>query len=98
MDGRYFLVLKVKVRYGIRCLEDWVARIGGDARLRRPDPIHTTNPFNGRPLTINPLPGIAFVWKGAVRIGMMSWSTEGLDEIVVNGAPLQVIPPQLSAI
>lgn len=71
-------------------LEDWVAWIGGDARLRCPDPVHTTNPFNKRPLTINPHPGDAFVWEGAVRIGLMSWSVEGLNEIVVYGASPQV--------
>jgi len=72
-------------------LDDWVACIGGDARLRRPEPVGTTNPFSGLPLTINPHPGTAFVWEGAVRIGLMSWSTEGLDEIVVYGALPQVI-------
>jgi hypothetical protein len=72
-------------------LDDWVARIDGDARLRRPDQVRATDPLSGKPLTISPHPGTAYVWESAAPIGLMTWSEEGLDEIVVYGALPRVI-------
>jgi len=72
-------------------LADWVARIQSDPRLRPPDPVPSVNPFDRRPMTITPHPGTVYVWEEKHRIGMMAWSEEGLDEIVVYGASPQVV-------
>lgn len=72
-------------------LDDWVAWITRDPRLRRPDPVRAVNPFNRHPLTIAPHPGTAYVVDGGSRIGMMAWSEEGVDEIVVYGSSSTVI-------
>jgi len=44
------------------------------------------NPFNKRDIEIAPDSGTAYVWENGSVIGMMTWSEEGLDEIVVYGA------------
>lgn len=72
-------------------LEQWVAWILGDARLRPPEPVVGTNPFDRRPLTVAPQPGTAYVLEGTARVGMMAWSEEGLDQIVVYGRSEHVV-------
>jgi hypothetical protein len=72
-------------------LEDWVARIRSDSCLRPPDPAKSNDPLTRQPLTIMPHPGTAYIYQGETRIGMMTWSEEGLDEIVVYGASPRVV-------
>lgn len=67
-------------------IQDWLAVIANDSRLRVPDPVESTNPFSGDVLTITPHPGTAYVMDGQSRVGMMSWSEEeDADGIVVYG-------------
>jgi hypothetical protein len=72
-------------------LEDWVAWVGRDSRLKPPEPIRAVNPFNREPLTIAPHPGTAYVLAGDSQIGMMAWSEEGVDGIVVYGTAPSVL-------
>ena len=66
-------------------LKDWSDWIASDPRLLRPDPVQSVNPFNREPLVIAPHPGTAYVVEGGLRVGMMAWSEDGSDEIVVYG-------------
>jgi hypothetical protein len=66
-------------------LDDWVACIARDPRLRSPEPVESINPFTRQPLTIAPHPGTAYVVQERARIGMLAWSEDGADEIVVYG-------------
>lgn len=72
-------------------LQAWAALIASDARLRAPQPVRSVNPFNQQGLEIAPHRGTAYVWENGSAIGMMTWSEEGLDEIVVYGASPVVI-------
>jgi hypothetical protein len=72
-------------------LDDWAALIESDPRLDRPEPVQSTNPFTRQPLTIDPHPGTAYVLEGETRVGMMAWSEEGEDEIVVYGSSPSVV-------
>jgi hypothetical protein len=72
-------------------LEDWVAYIVSDSRLRPPNAVRSVNPFSREPLTVVPHPGTAYVLEGEMRVGMMAWSEEGVDEIVVYGASPPVL-------
>ena len=72
-------------------LDAWVACIVSDPRLQPPDPVQAVNPFTRQPLTIAPHPGTAYISERGARIGMMAWSEEGAEEIVVYGASPGVI-------
>lgn len=67
------------------CLENWVRWIQRDPRLRPPDPVQSVDPFRRTPMVIVPHPGTAYVVEEEVRVGLMAWSEEGVDEIVVYG-------------
>lgn len=67
-------------------LDEWVAWIAADRRLQVPSPIHSVNPFKKTPLIIDLHPGTAYVMADNSRIGMMAWSEDGADEIVVYGS------------
>lgn len=67
-------------------LEAWIACIETDPRLQPPEPVQSVNPFTRQPLTIAPHPGTAYIAEKGDRIGMMAWSEEGAEEIVVYGS------------
>ena len=71
--------------------EAWSALISSDARLRAPAPVLSVDPFSQEPLEIAPHPGTAYIWNEGSAVGMMTWSEEGLDEIVVYGASPVVV-------
>lgn|GEM_PF-2845476 len=67
-------------------LQNWVQFIATHPQLRAPESVRSVNPFNKRDIEIAPDSGTAYVWENGSVIGMMTWSEEGLDEIVVYGA------------
>ncbi|MGC4094757.1 MAG: hypothetical protein QM756_43930 [Polyangiaceae bacterium] len=66
-------------------LDDWIAWIARDSRLQPPDAVQSVNPFSREVLIIAPHPGTAYVLEKQAQVGMMAWSEEGSDEIVVYG-------------
>ena len=72
-------------------MDDWIVWIASDPRLQPPDPVQSINPFSRQPLTVAPHPGTAYVLEEGARMGLMAWSEEGVDEIVVYGTSPAVL-------